>query len=324
VRAVVLREFGAPEVLTVEDVPDPEPGDAEVQIEVSAAGVHLLDAALRRGEPMGPGPAPSLPVIPGREVAGVVRRHGPAAALAVGTPVVVSLGNAGGGYAELAVAPAGDVHVVPEGLGFDDAVAMVGTGRTALAILEVAQPTERDIALVTGAAGGIGTLLVQALVAGGTTVVALAGGEKTAVPQSFGAVGVDYLRPAWPDDVRRVLAGRAVTLGLDGVGGDIGRGVLELLGVGGRLVIYGTASGRPTELSSADVIRGGITVTSAVGARLAARPGGLRPLATGALAAAADGRLRPLIGARYPLAEAAAAHRALEQRRTTGKVILHP
>src|SRR5690606_37327425 len=114
-----------------------------------------------------------------------------------GRRVVVSLGEAGGGYAELALAPAGGVHLVPENLVADAAGAMIGTGRTALAVLEWAAPAAGDGALVTAAAGGIGTLLVQAVRAAGAAGVGLASGEqKLALVRALGAaVTVDYSRP---------------------------------------------------------------------------------------------------------------------------------
>jgi NADPH2:quinone reductase len=123
--------------------------------------------------------------------------------------------------------------------------------------------------------------------------------------------------------VRRALDGREVTVALDGVGGAVGRGALELLGAGGRLILFGFSSGTPTELSAGDLFGRGITVSAAIGARMAQRPGGLRDLEQQALAAAADGRLVPLVQ-RFALAQAAAAHEAIESRATIGKTVLVP
>ena len=326
-RAIQQRSFGGPEELRLVEVPDPHPAAGQVRIRVESAGVHVVDTVVRRGGSAGPAGPQTLPAVPGREVAGVVDEVGAGvdAGLA-GRRVVVSLGEAGGGYAELALAPAGEVHLVPENLDADAAVAMIGTGRTALAVLELAAPAAGDVALVTAAAGGIGTLLVQAERAAGAAVVGLASGEqKLALVRDLGAaVTVDYSRPSWPEQVQTALAGRPVTLVLDGVGGEAGRAALELLGVGGRLVMFGMSSGSLPPLSAEDVYRYGITVCAAVGARLVRRPGGLRPLAEQALAAAAGGTLTPVIGTRFPLAEAAAAHTAIESRATLGKVVLHP
>ena len=111
-------------------------------------------------------------------------------------------------------------------------------------------------------------------------------------------------------------------MALDGVGGALGRGALELA-VGGRLILFGFASGAPTELSVGDLYSRGLTVSAAIGARMAQRPGGLRDLEEQALAAAADGRLVPLVQ-RFALAQAAAAHEAIESRATVGKTVLVP
>jgi NADPH2:quinone reductase len=166
-------------------VEDPHPHEGQVRIRVAAAGVHVLDTVIRRGLPSGPLPLPRLPMTPGREVAGVVDEAGDGVDPGwVGRGVVADLGAASGGYAELALAPAESLHAVPQGVTADQAVAMIGTGRTTLAILEVAAPAPDDVAVVTAAAGGIGTLLVHALCDVGATVVGAAGGGEKARARS--------------------------------------------------------------------------------------------------------------------------------------------
>ncbi|CNE56481.1 qor [Mycobacterium tuberculosis] len=325
-RAIRQQVFGGPEELRLQDVPDPHPGDGQVRIQVESAGVHLLDTIIRQGGGP-PRVAARLPMTPGREVAGVIDEVGAGADTALtGRRVVADLGPAGGGYAELALAPEASVHLLPDDVDADSAVAMVGTGRTTMAILELAAPAADDVVLIIAAAGGIGTLLVQACRAAGATVVGVAGGPgKVAVARAIGAGhAIDYTRPDWPDEVRRALDGRPVTLVLDGVGGRIGRSALELLGVTGRLVMFGSSSGALTELSAADLFSRGISAASAVGARIIQRPGGTRTLERDALEALNDKRLIPLIGQRFALAEAPAAHAALESRATTGKTVLRP
>ena len=124
--------------------------------------------------------------------------------------------------------------------------------------------------------------------------------------------------------MRKDLDGFEVTVAFDGVGGELGRGALELLGAGGRFVLYGYSSGTPTPITTADLFSRGISASAAIGPRIMKRPGGLRELETKALVEAAAGRLVPLIGPRFALAEAAAAHRALETRATVGKTVLVP
>jgi NADPH:quinone reductase len=314
-RAIRLHAFGPAGNLRYEEVEDPEPGPGHVRIAVAAAGVHLIDTRIRAGVRMGPLPLPELPAIPGREVAGVVDAVGPGVDDAwLGRRVVAHLGAGSAGYAELTVREVEHLHALPDGLAEDVAVSMIGTGRTAMAILDAAAITADDVVLVTAAAGGLGALLVQAAEQAGATVVGAAGPRKL---DRVGAdVAVDYSEPGWPDTVRAALDGRDVTVVLDGVGGEAGRAAFELLGRGGRHLLYGLSSGALTQISAADILGRGVTVTGAIGSAT-------RELEQRALAAAADGRLVPLVTA-FPLAEAAAAHAALEARETVGKVVLVP
>ncbi|MFF4400469.1 zinc-binding dehydrogenase [Streptomyces sp. NPDC001480] len=324
--AIRLHAFGPAEKLTLEEVDDPVPGPGQVRVAVAAAGVHLLDAALREGV-RGPLPEPpALPTVPGREVAGVVD------ALGAGTDphwlgrrVVAHLGFAPGGYAELAVTDAARLHDIPAGLDFAQAVTMIGTGRTALGILQFTELGPDSVVVIPAAAGGIGTLLTQYAVHSGATVIGLAGGpEKTARVKTYGAhLAVDYTDPAWPATVRARLGGRPATVVFDGVGGDIAREAVALLGPGGRHLVFGW-SAEGIRDGRAHLVEG--VSEQVLGPAMLGRAGGPDPLRTlelRALTEAAEGRLEPAV-TRFPLAEAAAAHRALETRKTVGKVVLEP
>ncbi|MEU9730831.1 zinc-binding dehydrogenase [Streptomyces sp. NPDC048002] len=324
--AIRLHAFGPAENLVHERVEDPRPGPGQVRIAVAAAGVHLLDTALREGM-RGPGPGPAtLPTVPGREVAGVVESLGEGvAALWLGKRVVAHLGFVPGGYAELAVTEVERLHEIPAGLDFAEAVAMIGTGRTAMGILQFAELGPDSVAVVPAAAGGIGTLLVQYAKNAGATVVGLAGGPaKAALVRENGAdLAVDYKEPDWPAKVRAWLGGRAATVVFDGVGGDVARESVALLGPGGRHIVFGW-SGEGLHNGAPHVVEG--VSEQVLGPVMLGRAGGPDPLRTlelRALVEAAEGRLTPAVQ-RFPLAEAAAAHRALESRATTGKVVLEP
>ncbi|MFI0451147.1 zinc-binding dehydrogenase [Actinomadura sp. 6N118] len=325
--AIRLHEFGTPENLRYEEVEDPVAGPGQVRIAVRAAGVHLLDTAVQAGDAEGlPFPLPDLPVTPGREVAGVVDQVGEGVDESwLGRRVVTHLGLVNAGYAELAVRDVDALFPIPDSLDFGTAVAMVGTGRTALAIHHIGAVTADDVVLVTAAAGGIGLLLVQAARQAGATVVGVAGGEaKVARVRAAGAdVAVDYSAPGWSKEVRDALAGRDVTAVFDGVGGGPGREAFDLLGFGGRLLLFGWSAGSMTELTTKDLFDKMLQVTIALGTRLVNVPGGLRAMQEKALAEAAAGRLVPAVQS-YPLPEATRAHADLLARATVGKVVLVP
>jgi NADPH:quinone reductase-like Zn-dependent oxidoreductase len=328
--AVRLHAFGPAENLTYEKVDDPDPAAGQVRIEVAAAGVHLLDTVLRSGDPGSPYPPPELPTIPGREVAGTVDALGEGVDPAwLGRRVVAHLGMVPGGYAELAVVGTERLHVLPADLRADHAVAMIGTGRTTMAVLRFADLTSDDVAIVTAAAGGIGSLLVQYAKAVGATVVGVAGGPaKARRVRELGAdAAVDYTAAGWTDQVRAALGERTPTVVFDSVGGELARGAVGLLGRGGRRLVYGWSAGSPLELTEDELAGRGITSRAVLGSpewrALIGAPGGLRGLEDEAMAAAASGRLVPLVQT-FPLAEAATAHQALETRGTMGKVVLVP
>lgn len=325
-RAIRLHAFGPAENLVLDEVPDPEPGPGQVRVAVAAAGVHLLDTALRQGKP-GPMPAPELPTIPGREVAGTVDALGDGVDPEwLGAEVVAHLGMVPGGYAELAVVAADRLHRLEVGRDPAAAVALIGTGRTAVGILQFATLRPGTVALVTSAAGGLGVLLVQAAKAAGAEVVGVAGGPaKVELVRSLGADhAVDYLGAGWADEARKRL-GKPVDVLFDAVGGPVARAALDLLGPGGTHVVYGwsaepDAGGPPVLLPSG----GDRTSALVLGPAMLAPVGGdIRVLETRALEAWREGRWKPIVH-RFPLPDAAAAHRALETRGTTGKVVLIP
>lgn len=327
--AIRLHAFGPAENLVHEWAEDPVPAPGQVRIAVAAAGVHLLDTHLREGRP-GPyrSTADELPTIPGREIAGTVEALGEGTDPAwLGRAVVAHIGQAPGGYAELTVVDAERLHPLPEGLTPAEAVAMIGTGRTTLGILQYTELGPESVALVTAAAGGIGTLLVQHARNAGATVIGLAGGPaKTARVTANGAdLAVDYTLPDWPRRVRAHLdaLGRRATVVYDSVGSITARAAVDLLGEGGLHIVYGSSGGQALSLGEEELAARGITSRNVLGPAMIEKGGGMRALETRALAEAAAGRLRPAV-TRFPLAEAAAAHRALETRGTVGKVVLVP
>jgi NADPH2:quinone reductase len=314
---VRLDAFGGPEELHLVEVPDPVLGAGQVLVRTAAAGITFVETQVRAGRPPWPGPGPALPVVLGNgvegEVIGVGEEVDPSW---LGRRVVTATGGFGG-YADQVVVDAAAPIPVPDGLGLGEAVALLADGRTALGLVRAASLAPGDRVLVTAAAGGVGSLLVQlARAAGVKQVVAAAGGErKLALAAGLGAdATVDYTRPGWAD----ALDG--LDVGFDGVGGQVGADLLAAMAPGGRVLVYGGAGG-PMTTADAVAVRG---LTLVPGHTVVRSPEDNRALVEQALALAAAGRLRPVIGQRFPLARAADAHQSIEARQTVGKTILIP
>ena len=311
-RAVWLKEFGGPEVLVTDQAPDPAPGPGQALIEVVFANITFVETQFRAN---GVGPfKPELPMIPGNGVGGLVTAVGPGAdAALVGRRVVSGTGGSGG-YAERVAVDAAGVVQVPDGMELDTAVALMADGRTAVLLVRRAEVRGGERVLVEAAAGGVGILLCQLARAAGAQVVAAAGGpRKVQVARDQGAdVAVDYLEPGWTDAVGDV------DVVFDGVGGDTARAAFDLLDPGGRMVSFGLASGAWASIPEDAAAERGVTIV-----RLPrATPEELRAATETALAEGAAGRLRPVIGQRFPLDRAGAAHAAIESRATIGKTLL--
>lgn len=323
-RAVVLREFGSPSVLRLEDVPEPVPSPGEALIGVAAAGITFVETQIRAGRGPNPAMAPELPMTPGNGVSGTVLAVGDGVDPdLVGSSVVTTTGGSGG-YAERVAVDASQMITVPVGLGLIEAVALLADGRTAAGLFRAVDTQAGEWVLVEAAGGGVGSLLVQLAKAVGARVVAAASSVvKLQIAGDLGAdVLVEYTEPGWTDLVREETDGHGVDVVFDSVGGEIGTAAVSLLADGGRLCMFGVASGTPTSLDDDDLARRHVQVT---GLRsLAWSPADMRELSQWALAEASAGRLRPTIGQTFPLADVAAAHAAIEARTTVGKTVLIP
>ncbi|WP_306291375.1 zinc-binding dehydrogenase [Kutzneria sp. CA-103260] len=306
-----IARFGPPEVLEPVVVDDPVPGPGQVVIDVEYAGITFVETQIRAGRPP---VAAMLPTVLGNGVAGVVAETGPDVDRGlVGKRVTASL-NGRGGYAERAVAEAQRLIEVPDGLGLDQAAALIADGRTALAVLGAVGDLAGATVLVEAAAGGVGGLLVQLVsAAGGRVVAAASGAAKLAVAKELGAeVTVDYSEQSWTEGIDRV------DVVLDGVGGTIGEQALSLVRPGGVFCPYGAAAGAGVFGSAADAGRPDVR-TATTGMLDVARQ---VALAGEAIALAASGRLRATVGQVFALSDAADAHSAIENRATIGKTLL--
>ncbi|WP_216900298.1 zinc-binding dehydrogenase [Nocardia alni] len=318
-RAVRVTRFGAPEVLALADVDDPAPGAGQTLVEVDLAGVAYGDVIVRSGRY----PLP-LPWIPGLEVAGRVLAVGPGAdETLIGKTVVGTTAGQAGGYAERAVTMGAYTFPIPDGLSPEVALTVFQAGALARGLLSAMGLRSSDTVLITAAAGRIGSLLVQQAKAVGATVIGAANTDKCCAVGAFGADHVlDYTATGWSQQVRELTDGRGADLALDAVGGEIAEQTLATIADGGRIGFYGYASGAWPTVDMNAVARRGLTVSGPLGIVIRKSDAQQRDDSMQALAAAARGELTPRIHARFPLEQAAQAHRELEQRRSVGAVIL--
>jgi len=320
-QAIIVRETGGADVLRCEGFAPAEPGPGQVRVVLHASGVNFIDVYFRTG--LYPRP---LPYVAGLEGAGVVEAAGPGVALRPGARVAWA--SAPGSYATHVVAPAAQLVPVPEGVALDVAAAAMLQGMTAHYLVHGCRTTRRgDVALVHAAAGGVGLLLIQLLVEAGARVIGTCSSEeKEALARGAGAHDVvRYDRGDFAPEVRRLTDGRGCDVVYDSVGQATFEGSLMSLRPRGLLALYGQSSGPvpPFELGRLNAL-GSLFVTRPSLAHYTADRAELEQRSGAVLGAIAAGRLHVRIGARFALADAAEAHRALEGRRTTGKVLLLP
>ena len=323
-RAIQVHESGEPEVLRLGEAPVPRPGPGQVLLRVAAAGLNFYETLQRRGRYRA---APSFPYIPGGEAAGVVEALGPGVAgPAVGTRVMALTGPTQASYAEYALAPADTTWAVPGGMPLVEAAALPLQGLTALGCLRLSVRLQSgETTLIHAAAGGVGSLALQlAKALGAAQVIGTAGGaEKCALARELGAdLAIDYRAGDFAPQVKEATGGRGVDTILDAVGGATFPGDLACLAPFGRIAVYGAASGRPAELQANALSVGCQSVAGYMLGTALQHPEFGRQGPAELLRLYESGRLKLQIGGTFPLAEAAEAQRRLEQRESTGKLVL--
>ncbi|GAA3394503.1 zinc-binding dehydrogenase [Cryptosporangium minutisporangium] len=318
-RAIILTEFGAPSVLVPVQVPDPTPGEGQVLVDVEVASISFVETQIRQGRP-GPYPLPDLPFVPGNGVGGVVAAVGPGLNADLVGRRVFSMTGGSGGYAEKAAVSVADMVEIPPSLSTADAVALATDGRTSVGLFRLAKPATGETVLVEGAAGGLGTMLVQLALGAGARVIGAVGSDhKLDVVRKAGAEAVDYRQPDWAGRVRELTDGRPVDVVFDGVGGPIGSTALGLVGTGSRFVVHGAAGGPMTDPATVAATGASVLTLWDMQKKVGLS---LPQLAAAALAEGAEGRLRAVIGQTFSLERAADAHAAIEARTTVGKTLL--
>jgi NADPH2:quinone reductase len=329
VKAVRVHELGGPEVLRYEEVPDPRPGRDQVLVKVEAAGVNFLDIYYRAGFHWGGHHERGLPYVPGAEAAGVVAEVGAdVAQFRAGDRVAYGISNGQGSYAELAAVPSWHLIKLPAALETNTAAAVMLQGMTAHYLTHSTYAIKPgDSVLIHAAAGGTGLLLVQIAKMRGAKVFGTAStSEKIRLATEAGADAVlDYTRGDFAAEIRKLTGGRGVNVVYDSVGQATFEQSLECLAPLGWLVIFGQASGPVPPFDTA--------VLNAKGSLVLARPSLTHNVASAAdvqnragdlFRWIAEGKLQVLIGDVFPLSAAAEAHRKLQSRSSTGKILLIP
>jgi putative PIG3 family NAD(P)H quinone oxidoreductase len=324
-KAITIPQPGDADALVLAEVPDPEPAAGEVRVRVAAAGVNRADVMQRLGHYP---PPPGAPEYPGLEVSGTVDALGEGVdGWAVGDQVCALL--SGGGYAELVCVPAGQLLPVPHGVSLEDAASLPEVVSTVWSnVFMTANLLPGQTVLVHGGSSGIGTMAIQLAREVGARVVVTAGSAaKLEACRQLGAeVLVNYREQDFVEEVLAATGGVGVDVILDNMGAKYLSRNVEALAPGGRLVVIGLQGGARAELDLGLLLRkrGAVIATS-----LRARPADEKAAIVAAVREhvwplVEDGRVRPVVHSRHPLADAAAAHRELEESGHIGKILLTP
>ena len=314
-KAVRFHELGGPEVLRLEEVPDPEPGDGDVLVRLAASGVNPAEVS-RRGGRMGQ--SMDFPAMLGIEGAGVVAEVGKdVASTHVGDRVIVR--QPPYSYAEFVAVPERSVYAVPDSLSLVEASTIGIIYTTAWAALCVrGGGKEGDTVLVQAAASGVGIAAIQLAKQLGLTVVGTASSaEKLEWAAKYGLDhGINYVEQDFVAEAKRLTDGRGVDVIVDGIGGDVLARGLGALARGGRLTVFGGAGGRETSFAVTDLYRNAVAILGAGGSLTSREDFEM------ILGWFGEGKLKPTIDRTWPLAEAVEAHRYQESRQIKGKSAL--
>lgn len=314
-RAIQISEFGGPEVLELVELPTPEPGPDDVLIRVTLAGLNFADTHTRTNSYVRKA---TLPLVPGGEVTGVRED--------TGERVVALVGD--GGYAEYATAPRELVFPIPAELDEATALAIIIQGLTAWHLYRTAARVgEGESVVIHAAAGGVGSLAVQLghALGAGRVIATASSSEKRALALELGAdVAIDSAPDRLTERLTHANDGEPVDVVFDMAGGATFDASYAALAHFGRIVVCGIASQEPNVLRTGSLLRHSRAVVGFYLFHCLERPRMFTEALSDLFARAGKGELRTVIGATYPLEQAAQAHVDLRERRTTGKLLLDP
>jgi NADPH2:quinone reductase len=323
-KAIRVHKFGGPDVLQLEEVPDPKPGEGQALVRIHAVGVNPVDTYVRSGAYA---QLPTLPYTPGGDAAGVVKALGPGVTqLTIGDRVYIT-GTAGerltGAYAELAVVNVAQAKPLPPAVSFAQGAAVgVPYGTAYRGLFHKARLQAGETVLVHGASGGVGIAAVQLANAVGATVIGTAGSERgRKLVREQGAHHVlDHTSPSYLVDLGRLTDGRGPNVIIENLANVNLQKDLDVVARYGRIVVIGnrgTLEFNPRGAMSKDAVIYGLALWNAAPEELASIHAGL-------VAGLANGTLRPIVGRELPLKDAAAAHVAVLEPGSYGKIVLIP
>jgi len=329
-KAIQIGRTGGPEVLDYVELPTPSPGPGEVLVKAEAIGVNYFDTMIRTGRYRW---MPKLPFVLGNELSGEVTALGPGVrTLKVGQKVFIAgyeIGNRGGLYAEYAAVPEAAAFALPAGVGHDAATALTNYQLAIILLHHAARGIAPKTVVVYGAAGGVGSALIDVARLAGAGVIGTAGSaEKCAFVRARGAEhAIDYSREGVVERVLTLTGGRGADIVFDHVAGKAFAEGLKMLAPLGMIVSYAVLGGMPdSDLFAA--MRGSIEKSPAVRCFTMHTYDHMEEPRRQAMAQAIEllggGKAKPAIAARIPLAEARRAHELIEQRRAMGKIVLKP
>jgi NADPH2:quinone reductase len=322
-KAIRIHAHGGPEVMKWEDVPTPEPGPNEVLVKQAAVGLNYIDVYVRTGLYK----APSMPITPGQEGAGTVAAVGAEVTeFAVGDRVAYGTGPAGA-YATARVIGADRLVKLPPEIDFDTGAAIMLKGLTAQYLVRRTHPVKPgETILVHAAAGGVGLIMCQwAKHLGATVIGVVSTEEKAELARANGAAHTIIGHANLAAEVKRITGGAMVPVVYDSIGKDTFTASLDCLQPLGLMVSYGNASGPVTGIDVGLLAaKGSLYLTRPTLATYAAKRADLLAATEDLFGVVASGAVKIAVNQRFPLSEAAAAHAALESRKTTGSTVLIP
>lgn len=322
-RAIRCNQYGPPDTLSIEELPDLVPGAGQVVIDVKAAAVNFPDVLIIENKYQ---VKPQLPFTPGAEVAGIVRAAGEGVKLAPGTRVVAYVGN--GGFAQQAIAEAAACVPLPDGADFATAAAFtLAYGTSHHAVVDRAALRAGETMLVLGAAGGVGLAAVEIGKALGARVIAAASSEeKLEVCRRFGAdATINYTTEDLRERIKALTDGKGPDVIYDPVGGEYAEPAFRSIGWRGRYLVVGFANGEIPKLPLNLALLKGASLVGVFWGDYARREPKNNAAAFAEMVGwIGEGKLKPYVSKRYSLEETAQALKDMASRKVTGKIVIEP